>query len=102
MRRRLRVTLALYTPCAKQTGSFPRFLGRVIRRTSFGHHDFNNHRLAHSGQRPAVARHRGDERQFHPLHHRFETAQRMATHDDFVRGENQAQALFLALAEVVS
>jgi hypothetical protein len=99
MRRRLRVTLALYTPAAKQSGSFLRCLGRLIWRTNFGHHDFNNHRLSLSGQRSAVARCRGDERQFHPLHDRFEAAQRMAANHHFVRGENQAQALILALAD---
>jgi len=52
-------------------------------------HNLNNHRLPLSGQRSAVARCRSDERQFHPLHDRFEAAQRMAANHHFVRGKTK-------------
>ena len=54
-------------------------------------HNVNNHRLPLSGQRLAVARCHGDERQFHPLHDRFETAQCMAANHQLARDESHVQ-----------
>ena len=45
-----------------------------------------------------LIRQRGEQRQLHPLHRGLNASQRVAAQRDFVRGEDQAQSLFLSLA----
>lgn len=54
--------------------------------------------MAFADQRLLVLRRPGQEREFLSLHRRFDAPQAGAAHRRFVRGEDQAQALFPAFA----
>lgn len=59
--------------------------------------DFPYHRLTVRNERAMLARQSGKQRQLHPLHQRFDTAQRVAAQHDFMRGEDQPQSLLPAV-----
>ena len=69
---------------------------------SFHGHNFENHRLAFSDrlafrdQLPLIAWQLGEQRQFHPLHDRFNPPQMMAANGNLVRGEDELEVLLVA------
>ena len=60
--------------------------------------DFQDHGLIFRDQRALRAGQLGQERQFHPLHGRLNSAQGMAANQDFVRREDQPELLLLSFA----
>ena len=60
--------------------------------------DFQNHGLTFRDQRALRAGQLGQERQFHPLHGRLDSAQRMAANQDLMRREDQLELLLLSFA----
>ncbi len=62
----------------------------------FGHDDSKNHRLAFRDEAPLAARQLGEQRQFKPLHDRFNSPQMMAVNGNLVRGEDQLEMLLVA------
>ncbi len=62
----------------------------------FAYGDFQHHRLAFRDEIPLAARQLGEQRQFEPLHCRFNSSQMMSANGNLVRRENQLEVLLIA------
>ena len=54
------------------------------------------HRLAFRDKLPLIVWQLGEQRQFHPLHDRFNPPQMMAANGNLVRGEDELEVLLVA------
>jgi hypothetical protein len=62
----------------------------------FRGHNFKNHRLAFRDELSLIAWQFGEQRQFQPLHDRFNSPQMMAANGNLVRGKDELEVLLVA------
>jgi hypothetical protein len=76
--------------------SFLGFLSALLNILGLRNDNLDNNWLAFRDEIPLAARQLGEQRQFEPLHCRFNSSQMMSANGNFVRRENQLEVLLVA------